>query len=559
MPEEIPMYLEHYGLSRKPFDISPDPSFLWRGEKHREGLAILKYGILENKGFLLITGDVGTGKTALIRAIEKEVRGAAVLVTIPDPRLELIDFYNFLAAELDMGRTFTHKADFLIHFKPLLINAFNSKKRVLLIVDESQRLKPDLLEEIRMLSNIDLEGKLLINIFFVGQSEFLQVLAKDENRSIRQRITMSYHLQPLTGDETRDYIQHRLKVAGAPDPVFSADAMQAVFESTRGYPRLINIVCDHAMMTGYARAITAIGRDTIEECAGELRTTIGWEPPAAAVLPAPAPPDLKPHMLPTLKPDSGPRPLRGLVALAGCMALLGGAWLLWGDAFSEAVATWGQRVQAPKPADSAPSPDRVGSGAAPIVAAQPEASAPAPSETGAPPKTSAQSGTPPKTKGGSKSPAGVSAAANGANPAAAPQPGGAAEPAGLPAVERAGAAPLPFAPEQREVIVYFTLTSAEIPIYARVTLAAVARRLEELPQTAAVIEGHTDAIGNPSVNQAISAARAAAVKDFLINQGVAAARLSVAGMGSTMPLEANDTPQGRSRNRRVVVRLTELP
>ncbi|MCU0605745.1 MAG: AAA family ATPase, partial [Desulfobacterales bacterium] len=247
------MYLAHYGLGKKPFDISPNPEFLWLGEKHREGLAILKYGILENKGFLLITGDIGTGKTALIRAIEKDLQARAIVVTIPDPGLNLMDFYNFLAAELNMDRSFTNKGDFLIHFKRMILNAFASYRRVLLIIDESQRLSHELMEEIRLLSNIDLAGKVLINIFFVGQTEFREVIARPENRAVRQRITVSYHLAPLTEEEVRQYIAHRMNVAGASQEVFTPAAIQAVSRVTQGYPRLINIVCDHALMSGYSR------------------------------------------------------------------------------------------------------------------------------------------------------------------------------------------------------------------------------------------------------------------------------------------------------------------
>ena len=197
------MYLTHFDLKKKPFDISPDPEFLWLGEKHREGLAILKYGILENKGFLLITGDVGTGKTALIRAIEKELEARAIVVTIPDPGMTLMDFYNFVAAELNMDRSFTNKGDFLIHFKRVILKAFSAYRRVLLIIDESQRLNHELMEEIRLLSNIDLAGKVLINVFFVGQTEFREILARNENRAVRQRISVSYLALKIGGEFSR--------------------------------------------------------------------------------------------------------------------------------------------------------------------------------------------------------------------------------------------------------------------------------------------------------------------------------------------------------------------
>jgi len=206
------------------------------GEKHREGLAILKYGILENKGFLLITGDVGTGKTALIRAIEKELEARAIVVTIPDPGMTLMDFYNFVASELNMDRSFTNKGDFLIHFKRVILKAFSAYRRVLLIIDESQRLNHELMEEIRLLSNIDLAGKVLINVFFVGQTEFREILAKNENRAVRQRISVSYHLAPLTEDEVRQYISHRLSVAGTSKEIFAPEALAAVNRCTRGYP-----------------------------------------------------------------------------------------------------------------------------------------------------------------------------------------------------------------------------------------------------------------------------------------------------------------------------------
>jgi general secretion pathway protein A len=224
------MYLDHYNLNLKPFEMSPDPQFLWRGEKHKEALAALEYGILESKGFLLLTGDAGTGKTVLINAINgliKSTRVKAIIATIPDPDLEILDFFNFLSEEFQMNKKFElseefqmnkkfeTKGAFLIGFKHFLNEVYQSEGKVLLIVDEAQRLNHELLEQIRILSNIELNNRKLINIFFVGQSEFNQVLREERNVAVRKRIAVSYDLDPLDHRETEKYINHRLNVAGA--------------------------------------------------------------------------------------------------------------------------------------------------------------------------------------------------------------------------------------------------------------------------------------------------------------------------------------------------------
>ena len=148
------MYLDHYNLNLKPFEMSPDPRFLWLGEKHKEALAALEYGILESKGFLLLTGDAGTGKTVLINGLIKSTKVKAIIATIPDPDLESLDFFNFLSAEFQMNKKFETKGAFLIGFKQFLHEVYESEGKVLLIVDEAQRLNHELLEQIRILSNI---------------------------------------------------------------------------------------------------------------------------------------------------------------------------------------------------------------------------------------------------------------------------------------------------------------------------------------------------------------------------------------------------------------------
>jgi type II secretory pathway predicted ATPase ExeA len=265
------MYLNFYQLNSKPFQITTDPRFLWLGEKHSEALATLKYGILEDKGFLLLTGDVGTGKTALIKLLVKSIDISAIVATIPDPGLDAADFFNILADEFKMDRRFASKGDFLIYFKQFLLKAHTSDKKVLLIIDEAQRLHHDLLEQIRLLSNIELESRKLINIFFVGQTEFNRTLLEERNKAVRQRITVHYHIEPLAEPETQQYIRHRLSVAGCKSEIFTLDAMRRIHVFSAGYPRLINIVCDHALLTGYSGGTKAIDVNLIRDCEKELR------------------------------------------------------------------------------------------------------------------------------------------------------------------------------------------------------------------------------------------------------------------------------------------------
>ena len=269
------MYLKHYGLDRKPFDISPDPSFLWLSEKHKEALAHLKYGIIDDKGFLVLTGDIGTGKTALIQYLINSIDLATIVVTIPDPDMTRLDFFNFLASELNMRQTFKSKGEFLIHFKKFLLRAFSAYQKVVLIIDEAQRLNHELLEEIRLLGNIDLSGLMLLNIFFIGQNEFASILMEEKNRSTRQRISANYQIGPLSADEVEEYIRHRLLVAGATKQIFKLDAINRVYHYSKGYPRLINVICDRALMTGYSSGETMITAGMVDECAQELNVALG--------------------------------------------------------------------------------------------------------------------------------------------------------------------------------------------------------------------------------------------------------------------------------------------
>jgi len=264
------MYRAHYNLRERPFEISTDTRFLWMGEKHKEALAMLKYGVLARKGFLLLTGDVGTGKTTLVNALLESLNEYTLVANITDPLLEPLDFFNFIAASFGMGERFDNKVDFLLRFAEFLRREDAAGKNVLLILDEAHRFSKDLLEQFRLLSNIELPERKLINMFLVGQNEFNRTLMSTDCRALRQRITLTYNIKPLSEEETLEYIRYRLKVAGTEEEIFHHKAVGEVYRFSQGYPRLINIICDHALLTGFVRQAKKITPTIIKECSQEL-------------------------------------------------------------------------------------------------------------------------------------------------------------------------------------------------------------------------------------------------------------------------------------------------
>jgi general secretion pathway protein A len=275
------MYLEHFALREHPFRTNPNPRFLWFGEKHREAMAVLNYGVLKADGFLLLTGDVGTGKTSLIRNLVNTIEDRARIAFVPDPDLAGLDFYNTLAEAFGMGRRFRGKSDFLVGFKQFLLASNSRNKRVFLIIDEAQRLNHALLEQIRLLSNIELDEKKLMLVFLVGQDEVEDLLTEDRNRAFRQRITTSHRLEPLNPAETERYIAHRLKVAGAKRGIFTLGACRRIFEASNGIPRLINSLCDCGLLSGYVKDRQRVDSRLVQECLIDLRVPLGRKPKPA--------------------------------------------------------------------------------------------------------------------------------------------------------------------------------------------------------------------------------------------------------------------------------------
>ena len=268
------MYLSHYHLKVKPFQISPDPKFLWLGESHRKALSIFKEGIIENRGLILLVGDVGTGKTTLINKLLESLDENTLVASVQYPGFDILDFYNFLAASFNMSKKFSNKGDFLVQFIHFLHEKYSHKNKVLLIIDEAQGLSDEVLDEIRLLSNLERMKVKLLNIFLVGQNEMEQKLADPNNKMLAQTIATRYYLGPLKNGEVKDYVNFRLQVAGADHRIFTKRAIREIVEYSQCYPRLINVICDHALLTGYVQGKSKIDAAVIKECAKEHQLEI---------------------------------------------------------------------------------------------------------------------------------------------------------------------------------------------------------------------------------------------------------------------------------------------
>jgi general secretion pathway protein A len=239
-------------------------------ETHQEGLAILKYGILSKKCFLVLTADVGSGKTTLLQALVSSLEQDVHLCLLNNPILYRDEFFSYIAKKLGLHWD-GNKAMFLIEFGNLLKDCYKNDERVLLIFDEAHVLPVDLLEEIRLLSNLEEKGQDVLSIFLVGQPELNERMSDDRLLPLRQRIGIRFHLHRFTLDETRQYILFRLRHAGARHlNIFSEEAIAVIHSVSQGTPRLINIICDHALLTGFAESRPVIGAELIEESVDDL-------------------------------------------------------------------------------------------------------------------------------------------------------------------------------------------------------------------------------------------------------------------------------------------------
>ncbi len=266
------MYRDFYGLVRAPFEMTPDPSFLYLGDAHREGLAMLHYALEARKGFVALTGEVGTGKTTLIHALLSQLKSMMPSAFIFNPRLDPLDFLRMLFDEFRIEVECRTKAEYLMALNHFLIDCLSRDQIALLIIDEAQLLSPEMLEEVRLLSNLETPTSKLLQIMLVGQPELNDILDRPELRQLRQRIVLRHHLLPFDADELEHYVDERLRLAGYTGKgILKRSARKELFAVTGGVPRLVNVVCDSALLLGYSRQQQVIGEEIIREAAAELR------------------------------------------------------------------------------------------------------------------------------------------------------------------------------------------------------------------------------------------------------------------------------------------------
>ena len=268
------MYTTFYNLTEKPFNLTPSPRYLYLGEVHKEALAFLTYGVVERKGFIVLTGEVGTGKTTMVQALLANLDENVETVYISNPMLSDKDFIDYLAFSAFKRKIrFKSKADFLVEFEQFLKECLKNQRTFLLIVDEAQRLSFSLLEEIRLLSNMETADEKLINIFLIGQPELNEKLNEPRCRALLQRVSVRHHIRPLDLEETRQYVMTRLKIAGAShgEKIFPKATIKALHQYSEGYPRMINILADNALLLGYSREKKKITPDMIRECYEDIR------------------------------------------------------------------------------------------------------------------------------------------------------------------------------------------------------------------------------------------------------------------------------------------------
>ena len=266
------MYTKFFGLNEKPFTITPDPRYLFMSERHGEGLAHLVYGVTESGGFIQLTGEVGTGKTTLVRTLLGQIPAEVDIALILNPQLTAVEFLMTICEELGIQLPKQkYSAKGLIDaLNRHLLEAHSRGRRTILLIDEAQNLSEGVLEQLRLLTNLETSKQKLLQIILIAQPELREKLAQESLRQLAQRVTGRYHLEPLSPEEAFQYIDHRLRVAGALTEIFEPAAKREVYRLTNGVPRIMNVICDRALLGAYSKESRTVNRRLVRKAASEV-------------------------------------------------------------------------------------------------------------------------------------------------------------------------------------------------------------------------------------------------------------------------------------------------
>ena len=279
------MYLEYFGLTEKPFQITPDPRFLYMSRRHRDGFAHLLYGADEAGGFVLLTGEVGTGKTTLCRSALASITDNVRVALILNPKQSALELVASICDELQINypKNVGSLKALIDRLNLYLLKAYGQGQRIVVVIDEAQNLTFEVLEQVRLLTNLEVSTQKLLQIILIGQPELQTMLSRPELRQLAQRITARFHLTPLTREETGEYIIHRLKVAGVTREIFTKTAVREIYRLSTGIPRLVNTLCERALIGAYGANLPLIKKDVVSNAATEVlgkstarATTVNW-------------------------------------------------------------------------------------------------------------------------------------------------------------------------------------------------------------------------------------------------------------------------------------------
>ena len=271
------MYEAFYGLTGKPFQLNPDPSFYFGSKQHRRAKAYLEYGVQRNEGFIVITGEIGAGKTTIVRGLLESLdQNAVVAANLVSTQLDAEDTLRMVGAAFGVAVREISKSDLLMSIEAFLVTQISQGKRCLLIVDEAQNLTPRAVEELRMLSNFQFGKQALLQTFLVGQPEFREILQSPNMQQLRQRVTATCHIGPMDLEETQGYIEHRLKCVGSDGrPSFESEAFAAIHKASGGIPRRINSICDRLLLLGFLGEKDRFAQTDVDEVVAEIREESG--------------------------------------------------------------------------------------------------------------------------------------------------------------------------------------------------------------------------------------------------------------------------------------------